>query len=596
MARAINTILNLKDRFSQPLKKSTENTKKFTKQAKLASYQIKQLKTAATGAFTSMATGLAGLVAIDKLKNFGVSLVQSAATAQATSAQFEQVFGDMQDNAQKTVDAMGNSFGMVSSRLKPAFTTMSSMFKGLGLSTEDAMKQAEIAVTLAADAAAFYDKSYEDANGALNSFIKGNYEGGESIGLFANETQLAAWASKNLKKDWKKLDEAGKQIARLEYAKAMQTAAGATGQAARESDSLENQLGNLKATWENLKAKLGKPLLSPAIKQLKNLAEWVGKVDTDKIIEGFSKAGKKIKSISSKVLPELKNAWNEVKTPLKETIDLSIEGFKFIKENWSTIRPLVEGIAIAFGLYKTALIATMVTQEAHNLVLAASAFRTGGLAAAQTALAASQGSATVAQWALNTAMSANPIGFVITAIGLLIGAGILLYRNWDTVKAKAFELWGSLKTTFSQVGVFFTGLWQGIKSGFGEFVNFFVNGINRIIDGLNGIKVNVPKWIPGVGGKKFGVNISKVPAYASGTSYSKGGLAQIHEKGGELRQLSSGETIIPADKSKKIINNNNNTDSPIIIQIYGNVYGVDDLVNIVGSAISNRVKLARANM
>ena len=56
MARAINTILNLKDRFSQPLKKSTENTKKFTKQAKLASYQIKQLKTAATGAFTSMAT------------------------------------------------------------------------------------------------------------------------------------------------------------------------------------------------------------------------------------------------------------------------------------------------------------------------------------------------------------------------------------------------------------------------------------------------------------------------------------------------------------------------------------------------------------
>lgn len=104
--------------------------------------------------------------------------------------------------------------------------------------------------------------------------------------------------------------------------------------------------------------------------------------------------------------------------------------------------------------------------------------------------------------------------------------------------------------------------------------------------------MNVPKWIPGVGGKKFGVNISKVPAYASGTSYSKGGLAQIHEKGGELRQLSSGETIIPADKSKKIINNNNNTDSPIIIQIYGNVYGVSDLVNIIGSAISNRVKLA----
>lgn len=596
MAKAINTVLNLKDRFSSPLKKTTENTKKFTKQAKLASYQMKKLSSAASSAFGGMAAGIAGFVAIDKLKDFGVSLVQSAATAQATSAQFEQVFGDMQKNAQKTVDSMGKDFGMVSSRLKPAFTTMSSMFKGLGLSTEDAMTQAKTAVTLAADAAAFYDKSYEDANAALNSFIKGNYEGGESIGLFANETQLAAWASKNLKKDWKKLDEAGKQVARLEYAQAMQKAAGATGQAARESNSYENQLGNLKATWENVKAKLGKPLLSPAIQGLKSLAEWVGKIDTEKIINGFTFAAAKINLVSGAVLPELKSAWLDIKQPLKDTLDMSIKGFKFIKDNWSTIKPLIVGIAIAFGIYKAALIGAMVAQEAHNVVLLVSALRSGGLAAAQTALAASQGSATIAQWALNAAMKANPIGLVITAIGLLIGAGILLYQNWDTVKAKAFELWGSLKTTFSQVGAFFTGLWEGVKSGFGSFINFFVNGINRIIEGLNGIKVDVPKWIPGVGGKKFGVNIAKVPAYASGTSYARGGLAQIHEKGGEIRQLSSGETIIPADKSKKIINNTSNSDGSITVNVYGNVYGIDDLVDIVGSAFSKKIKIARANM
>ena len=40
---------------------------------------------------------------------------------------------------------------------------------------------------------------------------------------------------------------------------------------------------------------------------------------------------------------------------------------------------------------------------------------------------------TAAQWLLNAAMSANPIGLVIIAIGALIGAIWLLYKNWDVV-------------------------------------------------------------------------------------------------------------------------------------------------------------------
>ena len=33
--------------------------------------------------------------------------------------------------------------------------------------------------------------------------------------------------------------------------------------------------------------------------------------------------------------------------------------------------------------------------------------------------------------------------------------------------------------------------------------------INWIVDGLNKIKFDVPDWVPGIGGKKFGFNISK---------------------------------------------------------------------------------------
>ena len=140
---------------------------------------------------------LAGVAAAGAgLLAFGYNAITAGAELQAMEAQFEQVFDILQSDAMDAVNRLSEEFDMLPNRIKPAFTSMTSMFKGLGYDTTDAMKMAEDAVTLAADAAAFYDKSYEDANAALNSFLKGNYEGGEAIGLFANETQMAAYASK----------------------------------------------------------------------------------------------------------------------------------------------------------------------------------------------------------------------------------------------------------------------------------------------------------------------------------------------------------------------------------------------------------------
>lgn len=40
----------------------------------------------------------------------------------------------------------------------------------------------------------------------------------------------------------------------------------------------------------------------------------------------------------------------------------------------------------------------------------------------------------------------GPIGIAITVIGLLVTAGVYLYKNWDTVKAKATQVWSTVKT------------------------------------------------------------------------------------------------------------------------------------------------------
>lgn len=236
-------------------------------------------------AFKGIALAVAGAFAVDKIKDFGVSMIEASATAQAVQAQFTQVFGDIEKDAVGVITKMGESFGILPTRLKAPLAQMTSMFKGLGYDTEEAMAMAERGITLVADASAFYDKSFEDTNRSLNSFIKGNYEGGEAIGLFANETQMAKFASEELGLTWKTLDEAGKQLVRLTYAEKMQEMAGATGQAKRESDGLENVLGNLKQAWQDFMAVIGEPLLESVIPILQGLTSNL--VDVTEKIKGF---------------------------------------------------------------------------------------------------------------------------------------------------------------------------------------------------------------------------------------------------------------------------------------------------------------------
>ena len=45
----------------------------------------------------------------------------------------------------------------------------------------------------------------------------------------------------------------------------------------------------------------------------------------------------------------------------------------------------------------------------------------------------------------------SPAGMVVVAIGAIVAAGVALYKNWDTIKKKASELWKSVQTTFENI-------------------------------------------------------------------------------------------------------------------------------------------------
>ena len=78
---------------------------------------------------------------------------------------------------------------------------------------------------------------------------------------------------------------------------------------------------------------------------------------------------------------------------------------------------------------------------------------------------------------MNFVLAANPIGLVVAAIVALIAIGVLLWKNWDKITAKAGELWQGMKDTFGKIGSFIgdtmSGAWQTVKNAVDKIKGFF---------------------------------------------------------------------------------------------------------------------------
>ena len=89
------------------------------------------------------------------------------------------------------------------------------------------------------------------------------------------------------------------------------------------------------------------------------------------------------------------------------------------------------------------------------------------------------------QWLLNSALLACPITWIVIGIGLLIAAGIALWKNWETVKNFIIGLWNTIKTKASEI-------WNGIKSAITGAIDSAVQWVkdkfNSVVDFLGGLK------------------------------------------------------------------------------------------------------------
>lgn len=140
-----------------------------------------------------------------------------------------------------------------------------------------------------------------------------------------------------------------------------------------------------------------------------------------------------------------------------------INGFK---NGLQAIKTFASQNQTALALLGVAIGTLTVAILAYNAAKIASAVASGAETVAIVAMYAAEAIATgvttgltVATTALSTVMAflTSPITLVIAAIGLLVAAGVLLYKNWDTIKAKATEIWNAVSSTISNA-------WNSMKT------------------------------------------------------------------------------------------------------------------------------------
>ena len=149
------------------------------------------------------------------------------------------------------------------------------------------------------------------------------------------------------------------------------------------------------------------------------------------------------------------------------------------------------------------------------------------------------------------ALLATPFGLIGLAIAGVIALGVLLFRNWDTVKEKGRETWDAVKNAFSSA-------WDSMKGVAKTAANFIIGYYNAILSGIErainaiGRQINrlptftAPDWVPIVGGRSFSlpnianVSFPRIPALADGGIVRQATLALVGEAGPEA--------VIPLDQ------------------------------------------------
>lgn len=296
-----------------------------------------------------------------------------------------------------------NAYGLSELQAKQFTGTMGAMLKSSGVTGESMIKMSQNLTGLSGDFASFYNLNQEEAFEKIRSGISGETEPLKQLGINMSVANLEAFAlSQGIKTSYQKMDQASQTMLRYNYL--LSTSADAQGDFAKTQGSYANQQRLFKTNMQELGATIATKALPYLTQWMQSANSWAQRADVAGLTESVSWA-----------------------------FDTLGDTIQWARDNSNWLIPVVAGVA-----------GSMTALQIIGTV--------SGLYRAWTATTFAQ---TLAQQGLNAALRANPIGLIVTGIGILIGAGVALWRNWDTIKSKAADLWAAVKKFLGPIASIF---------------------------------------------------------------------------------------------------------------------------------------------
>lgn len=199
-------------------------------------------------------------------------------------------------------------------------------------------------------------------------------------------------------------------------------------------------------------------------------------------------------------------------------------------------------------------------------------------------------------------------------LAAIMGAAVGLFSSFvNSIGNVASGVMTALGGIVDFITGVFTGnwkkAWNGVKDIFGGIFKSLVslakmplNGviglINGAIEGVNKIGIEIPDWVPKLGGKKFKIDIPEIPMLYKGTSNWMGGPAMIHDKGAEIVDLPQGTRVYPHDKSLQMARESGSKNVKIVVEKLCEQIIVrnDSDIDKIADALARKLEQAAVNM
>ena len=199
------------------------------------------------------------------------------------------------------------------------------------------------------------------------------------------------------------------------------------------------------------------------------------KLEAAKVFDAFSQE-------HGPQIEEMVNNFTENILPkLSEIVSAILDGVSWFIDNLPTLIGLLGSAAAGLAAYFAYTTATTVMKEGWM------------------ALEIVQKAVTAAQWLMNAAMNANPIGIIIGLITALVAAFVYFWNTSEDFRQFWIDLWENIKEAVSKaweaITKWFSEAWEGIKKIWGKVGDWFKEKWNNIKDAFKDTK----KWF----GDKF---------------------------------------------------------------------------------------------